>query len=113
MNVRPGLLLAVLVSSAMCVTGCATTRQSSLSGPIKTVADATVRRDVMWAIGIYESAAGGSANPSLISAERMGKEGSTYEERWIVQSNGAQVPYSVKLTAAASGGVDYAIARLQ
>jgi len=86
--------------------------QAAPAAPAASVADATLQRDVMKMIGGYEAKAGGSKQPLLINARGAGKAGNTYVERWTVNSNGALVEYEVKLTPSASGGVDYAVARL-
>lgn len=80
---------------------------------ISTVADVRLQADVMQMIGMYESAAGGSAKPTLIAAEQLDREGASYVERWTVDSDGKQVAYRVKLTPSPSGGVDFSVTRLQ
>jgi len=87
--------------------GCVTVPQTS-----GTVANARLQSDVMGMIGILESAAGGSKQPTLVSASGAGKSGSTVIEHWIVDSNGKKVTYEVKLTPSPRGGVDYRAGRL-
>lgn len=104
--------LGVFLAALMLLEGCATTQQSTVAGSGATVADTRLQADVMRTISMYESAAGGSPSPRLISVENVGKEGATYIERWTIDSNGRNVTYSGKLTPSPRGGVDYAIARL-
>lgn len=105
------LILKVLpiafVFIALIAAGCAVAPQSH-----GTVADAKLQSDVMRMIGIYESAAGGDAHPKLLSANTVGKEGSSYVEHWNIDSNGKKVTYEVKLAPSPRGGVDYGIVRL-
>ena len=90
------------------IAGCARTQQSG-----GTVADARLQTDVMRMIGIFESAAGGSNQPKLISATNTGNTGSTVIENWVVDSNSKKVTYEVKLTPSPEGGVDFVVTRLR
>ncbi len=101
------VLPIALMFIALIAAGCAVTPQ-----PRGTVADAKLQADVMRMIGIYESAAGGDAQPKLLSANTVGKEGSSYIEHWDIDSNGKKITYEVKLVPSPRGGVDYGIARL-
>lgn len=76
------------------------------------VADAVLQRDVMRMISFYESTMGVSKQPTLVFAQGTGKVGSTYVERWTVDSNGTNVVYQVKLTSSPGGGVDFVVTRL-
>lgn len=101
------VLLAVLVLGG----GCASSLPPT-SAKNSTVADAQVQSDVMKIIGIYESAAGGSSSPRLVSANTIGMAGAVFIERWVINSNGKNITYSVELNQSPQGGVDYSIARL-
>lgn len=96
-----------LVFIALIVVSCTAIPQSR-----GTVADAKLQADVMRMIGIYESAAGGDAQPKFISANTVGKMGTSYIEHWDIDSNGKKVTYEVKLIPSPRGGVDYGIVRL-
>jgi hypothetical protein len=104
-------LSVTLVAVLSLVIACASAPPAS-SGKLNSIADRQVRADVMKMISLWESAAGGSSSPSLVSAEGLSKEGPSYIERWVVNSNGQSVAYSVKLTPSSDGGVDFTIARL-
>jgi hypothetical protein len=82
------------------------------SSEINTVADAQVKADALRTIGVFELAEGGSATPVLVSTNGLGMEGSSFLERWIIESNGKSVPYRVKLTPSPAGGVDIEVARI-
>jgi hypothetical protein len=101
------VLPVALVFIALIAAGCTVAPQSR-----GTVADAKLQSDVMRMIGIYESAAGGDAQPQFISANPVEKRGTSYIEHWDIDSNGKRVTYEVKLIPSPRGGVDYGIVRL-
>lgn len=107
---RSGKVVVIFCAIIFFAACASNVQQKSVSGQ-GTVADERLQGDVMQMISTYESAAGGSNSPRLISTESLGKEGETYIERWVVESNGNSIPYSVKLTPSSRGGVDYAIVR--
>jgi hypothetical protein len=107
---KRSLAFLSLVGILLLVTACAST--PSPPDNVRWVSDATLRTDVMGVIGVWEAAAGGSPSPKLVSTESLGKEGESYMERWVVDSNGKSVAYMVVLTPSPRGGVDYAISRL-
>lgn len=107
---RSGKVVVIFCAIILFAACASNVQQKSVSGQ-GTVADERLQGDVMQMISTYESAAGGSNSPRLISTESLGKEGETYIERWVVESNGISIPYSVKLTPSSRGGVDYAIVR--
>ena len=104
---------ATLVAVAL-VVGCAGRPPLAPSSePGKpTVADARTRTDVLHAIGVFESANGGSPAPVLLAVESLGRTGDTWIERWTVSGNGRRVPYSVKLRAGPGERIDFEVERL-
>jgi hypothetical protein len=106
---KSGVIVCMLV--ALLSVGCANTGSTAQSAGIKTVADAQLRNDVLKMIALYESAAGGNRNPSLVSATFLSKEGPTFNEQWVVDSNGKNIPYKVRLTPSPGGGVNFVVTR--
>jgi len=86
----------------------------------QTVADATLQRDVMQAIGAYEAASGGDSRPVLVSvrpAEPQGQgqgqgQGRAYTELWVVDSKGRRSTYRVTFVPEPGAGTTYTITRL-
>ena len=115
---RPIAVKCAFIGFLLVVTGCTTLLQGSgtpqgsetIRGDA-TIADAKVQSDVLQMIGLYESAAGGSSQPKLISTERVGLDGPTFIEHWVVERNSKTVTYQVKLTPSPKGGVDFGIHR--
>lgn len=102
-----------ILAAALIVAACAANPQGpTASDNVQTVANAQLRADVMRSIGTYESALGGSRNPSLISAEPVSKNGTSHVERWVVDSNGKKAVYRVTLVPSPKGGVDFGVAKL-
>jgi hypothetical protein len=66
----------------------------------------------MRMIGTYESAAGGSNKPRLLSATAVGKRGAAISERWVIDSNGKNITYQVLLVPSPKGGTDYSVTRM-
>lgn len=103
-----GLALVVLLVVAA---GCAHTPSR-----YQTVADATLQRDVMQAIGAYEAARGGDSHPVLVSvrpADPQGQhQGRAYTELWVVDSKGRRSTYRVTFVPEPGAGTTYTITRL-
>ncbi|HKK04277.1 MAG TPA: hypothetical protein VKA50_00335 [Gammaproteobacteria bacterium] len=82
----------------------------------ETIADATLQRDVMQAIGAYEAASGGDAHPVLVSARPAKTHGrrpnGPYTELWTVESNGRRSTYRVTFVPEPGAGTTYSITRL-
>jgi hypothetical protein len=98
---------------ALIASGCAQTAQPDATQvKATTLVDHRLGTDVLNMIGEYEQAAGRSRQPVLISAEFVGRDGPAYLERWVVNSNGQKVAYSVTLTPVPTGGVHYAAKRI-
>lgn len=76
---------------------------------IVTVADAKLKADVLKMIGLYESVAGGSRTPTLISVKSNGQKGNTYYEDWTVLRGSQLVTYPVNFTASPKGGVNFGL----
>ena len=110
---RTQCLAAAIVAAAL-ATSCANRPPLAPSSePGKpTVADARTRSEVLRSIGVFESADGGSAAPTLLGVESLGRSGETWIERWTVSSNGRRVPYSVKLRAGTGERIDFDVQRL-
>jgi len=73
--------------------------------PGKTVADATVKADILKNIGAFEEKVGGTALPEVIEVRRMPKSNDDYNEVWVISRNGKKIAYTVALTPSPHGGV--------
>ena len=77
-----------------------------LGKPGPTVADSTVKADILRNIGAYEQKAGGSATPEVIEVRLLPKVKNDYNEVWVVSRGGEKMAYTVTLTPSPKGGVD-------
>jgi hypothetical protein len=79
-----------------------------LSGtPGPTVADDTVKKDILANIGTFEEKAGGDKMPKLVEVRQLPKVRDEYNEVWVVSRAGQNVAYTVSLQSSAQGGVDF------
>jgi hypothetical protein len=98
-----------------------TTQQSSSSSTQSTssaaqsdalnssAADATLRNDLIQAIGVKEAASGHTGSIAITKVVQLPKQGTAYVEEWTVEVHGVTTTYKIVLTPASDGGVDYAI----
>ena len=89
------------------VGGGKTLERELMGKPGKTVADDTVKNDIVRTIGGYEQNNGGSPTPTIVEIRQLPKTGDSYNEVWVVSRSGAGIAYTVSLQAAAKGGVDF------
>ena len=78
-----------------------------LGTPGPTVADETVKADVLKRIGTYEEKAGGAAVPVLVEVRQLSPVKGEYNEVWIIARAGTNVAYTVSLSPSPQGGVDF------
>jgi hypothetical protein len=75
--------------------------------PGPTVADDTLKRDILSSIEKAEKAFGAQGSPSLVQVRQLPKDHGTYREVWLVKRDRQNVAYTIFLTASADGGVDF------
>lgn len=75
--------------------------------PGPTVADETVKADILRNIGTYEAKAGGAAAPVLVEVRQLPKVKGEYNEVWIISRAGTNIVYTVSLSSSPQGGVDF------
>jgi len=79
-----------------------------LSGtPGPTVADETVKRDILASIGTFEEKAGGDKMPKLVEVRQLPKAKNEYNEVWVISRSGENIAYTVSLQPSPQGGVDF------
>ena len=74
--------------------------------PGDTVADETLRNDVLKAIGNLEQKLGGSQSPTLVEVRQLGQDHGKYGEVWVISRGGRRIAYTVLLQSSAQGGSD-------
>lgn len=75
--------------------------------PGPTVADETVKANVLKNIGTYEEKIGGDATPVLVEVRQLPKAKGEYNEVWIIARAGIKIVYTVSLSSSPQGGVDF------
>ena len=74
--------------------------------PGPTVADETVKADILRNIGAYEEKNGGAAVPEVVEVRQLPKSKDGYNEVWVVSRGGQRIAYTVSLKPSPQGGVD-------
>jgi len=78
-----------------------------LSGiPASTVADDTLKQDVLKAIGNLEQKFGGSQLPTLVEVRQWEKDEGGYREVWVISRAGENIAYTVFLKSSSQSGTD-------
>jgi len=99
------LKLVFLVSFSIFLASCATL----INVPDSTVADKTLKSDIVKNIGYYESSIGGSCNPEIINTEVVAFDQVKVKEIWTVNRNGKEINYIVELIPDPQGGTDVSV----
>jgi hypothetical protein len=74
--------------------------------PGPTVADGTLKQDILKSIGALEQKFGGSQLPELIEVRQLPRNEGEYREVWVVARGKRNIVYTVFLKSASQGGSD-------
>lgn len=86
--------------------------QRLIGTPSKTVADATVQKDVLSAIAKTNATPNSNQNPILIDVRLLSRTQDTIVEAWLVSWGGRRSVYSVSMKQSPKGGVLFEVRAL-
>ncbi|MHB8535765.1 MAG: hypothetical protein ACYDBW_10015 [Sulfuricaulis sp.] len=81
--------------------------QRLIGAPSKTVADATVQKDVLAAIGKTSTSTNSNQPPTLVDVRLLSRTQDTIVEAWLVSWGERRAVYSVSMKTSAQGGVSF------
>jgi hypothetical protein len=81
--------------------------QRLIGEPSKTVADATVQKDVLATIGKTNMSRNSSQNPTLIDVRLLSRAQDTIVEAWLVSWGERRAVYSISMKTSPQGGVSF------